>query len=316
MNSSIQHRTRVIDGTALHWAEAGAGRPLVLLHGLSDSHRTWSRVARTLSATHRVLMLDLAGHGLSERPDASYSLDWHAQVVGRWIDSLGLEEIDLVGHSYGGGVAQFLLLSHADRVRRLGLVAAGGLGREVALGLRLLSLPGADKVIQPFLGIGTRLSLRFAGAHTTEDRRWQARANSAPGTARALVRTIRGVINIRGQTRRFLDHAHEVSRLPPLAVYWGERDRIIPVAHARQAVNRLAGAHLTTFTNSGHFPQLEQPKQFVRALAGFLNDFDARRVQLVVGSAPPTRFGWLRAGFATVGERLRRLWGEAPSSPA
>jgi hypothetical protein len=130
------------------------------------------------------------------------------------------------------------------------------------------------------------------------------------------VRTIRGVINIRGQTRRFLDHAHEVSRLPPLAVYWGERDRIIPVAHARQAVNRPAGAHLTTFTNSGHFPQLEQPKQFVRALAGFLNDFDARRVQLVVGSAPPTRFGWLRAGFATVGERLRRLWGEAPSSPA
>jgi len=81
-------------------------------------------------------------------------------------------------------------------------------------------------------------------------------------------------------------------------------------------VDRLAGAHLTTFPNCGHFPQLEQPKQFVRALAGFLDDSDERRVQLVVGPEPPTRFGWLRVRIAAVGERLRRLWGGAPSAPA
>jgi pimeloyl-ACP methyl ester carboxylesterase len=316
MDSSIARRTRLVDGTLLHWAEAGAGRPLILLHGLSDSHRTWHHVVRTMSATHRVLMLDLPGHGLSGRPDASYSLEWHAHIIGRWIDILGLEDIDLVGHSYGGGVAQFMLLSHADRVRRLGLVAAGGMGREVALGLRLLSLPGVDRVIQPFLGIGTRFSLRAIGAHTNDERRWQARANSAPGTARALVRTIRGVIDIRGQTRHFLEHAQEVSRLPPIAVYWGERDPIIPVAHAHRAVTHLTGARLRTFPNCGHFPHLEQPKQFLPALAAFLEDSDARRARLVVDVEPLAQSGWLRSGIAAFGERLRRLWRGAPSSPA
>src|SRR4051812_41000341 len=123
MHDSTRRITRIAE-TDIHWVEAGSGPPLVLLHGLTDSHRTWSRVAPTLARNHRVLMPDLAGHGLSSRPDASYSLAWHAKVIGEWLDSLGIEQTDVVGHSFGGGVAQWLLLERRERVRRLGLVAA------------------------------------------------------------------------------------------------------------------------------------------------------------------------------------------------
>lgn len=304
-----KHQSTAIDGTALHWAELGRGRPLVLLHGLSDSHRTWRRVAHQMSHSHRVLMLDLAGHGLSGRPDASYDLGWHAAAVARWIDALGLDDIDLVGHSFGGGVAQYLLLSHHERVRRLGLVATGGMGREVGLGLRLLSIPGSEHVIQPFLGVGTWIALRTVcrDAFSTRAARWQAWANSAPGTARAMARTVRGVIDIGGQHRHFLDRAHEIGRLPPIAIYWGERDPILPVAQAYCA-SSITGARLTTFPGCGHFPHLEEPDGFAGALATFLDDSEARRARVVVGATPPAHRPWYRWCLGAAIAGLRRLW--------
>jgi pimeloyl-ACP methyl ester carboxylesterase len=294
------HESSTIDGIELHWAEVGEGRPLVLLHGLSDSHRTWHRVAREMSCKRRVLMLDLPGHGLSGRPDASYQLDWHADVVGAWMDHLGLDDVDFVGHSFGGGVAQFLLLSHAERIRRLCLVASGGLGREVSLGLRLLSLPGAEYVVQPFLGVGTSIVLtRLSGrGFSAADCHWQARVNSTPGSARALVRTVRGVIDLGGQHRQFLDRAHEVERLPAIAMFWGEHDDILPVAHGRRVVDAMEGVELTTFADCGHFPHLQQPEQFLASLSAFLFDEHVQRARVMapMTSSPAP---WLRRGLAT-----------------
>src|SRR5450755_2478294 len=79
---------REIDGVKLHWIEYGEASdrpPVVLLHGLNDSHLTWRQIAPVLSRSRRVLVLDLPGHGLSGRPDASYELSWYAQTIARWI---------------------------------------------------------------------------------------------------------------------------------------------------------------------------------------------------------------------------------------
>ena len=160
-----------VAGTNIFHEEAGTGRPLVLLHGLNDTHRTWRPVMRELARTRRVLVPDLPGCGLSGRPDASYALDWQANVVNSWLGELGLDEVDVVGHSYGGGVALQMLLLRPQRVRRLGLVAAGGLGREVTFELRLASLPRVVELFgQPFMvPLGAR-ALRAGGHHTRSPR--------------------------------------------------------------------------------------------------------------------------------------------------
>src|SRR5258706_136870 len=108
--------------------EAGRDPPVLLLHGLNDSHRTWREIWPRLPG-RRVLMLDLPGHGMSSRPDAPYTLDWNAAQVARFIEHLDLRDLDVVGHSYGGGVAQWLLLKCRPRIRRLALLPSGGLGR-------------------------------------------------------------------------------------------------------------------------------------------------------------------------------------------
>ncbi len=261
-----------IDGCGLHWVELGSGSPLVLLHGLCDSHRTWMKVAPLLAQNHRVLMLDLAGHGLSERPDASYSLAWHAGLVGGWLTALGLEGVDLVGHSYGGGVALWMmLLAERARIRTLGLVAAGGLGRDVSVPLRLASLPFVvERFGQRFMAPGTRLALNAAGgAFEGEEIARLSAMNGTAGTARAFARSVRDVIDWRGQHRHVLDGGRGLS-LPPVGLFWGDRDPIIPMSHATETASLLGGAPIAAFAGCGHFPHRQEPEGFVKALEAFL----------------------------------------------
>jgi pimeloyl-ACP methyl ester carboxylesterase len=262
-----------ISGTDLYWEESGQGRPLVLLHGMSDSGHTFNRVAPLFAQRRRVIVPDLPGHGRSGRPAAPYDLAWFSSVLTRWTEEIGLSEYDLVGHSLGGGIAQYMLLQAGGRVRRLGLVATGGFGPQVAWPIRLASLPGIlERVGQPFMSAGTALGVRLCGGRfSRHDRQHLCRHNARPGTARALGRTIRSVIDLRGQCVHFLDHAHRIGELPPVSVFWGERDPIIPVAHADSVADLLDGVSVTRF-RCGHYPHRELPRAFVQAVERFLEE--------------------------------------------
>ncbi len=251
----------------------GRGRPLLLLHGLGDSHRTWKYVAPALAADRRVIMPDLAGHGRSSRPDASYALGWHSGVVARWASAIGLDEIDVVAHSFGGGVAQMMLLEPRPRIRRLVLVAAGGLGQEVRMSLRLASIPWiVERVGQPFMKLGTKLTLGGArNAFFDEDIRELCRMNGTRGTARAFSRTVRGVIDLRGQHRSFYQRGHEIRVLPPIRVLWGSKDPIIPAEHGDRFARAVDGVVVKRFEGCGHYLHREEPARFVREVKSFLD---------------------------------------------
>jgi pimeloyl-ACP methyl ester carboxylesterase len=297
-----RHLTRV-SGVHLHWAEAGRGRPTILLHGVCDSHRAWRKVVPALSRSRRLLMPDLPGHGLSDRPDAPYTVDWYGWMVGAWIDSLGLRSFDLVGHSYGGGVAQMLLLTHAGRIDRLALVGSGGLGHEVSFALRLWSaLRSAERVAQPLVARGTRVALAsLLPGSDPEDVDFMSWMNAMPGTGRALSRTVQAAIDWKGQKLQFFDRAAELPRLlPRMALFWGNRDPIIPVEHAKALVARAEHITLTEFEGCGHWPQLEQPEAFAVALSAFLGDPAWARARLRDVTPIPALPRWRRL--------LRALW--------
>lgn len=275
-------RTKVLNTEVFH-EEMGQGRPLVLLHGLSDSHRTWRSILPALARTRRVLTPDLPGCGLSDRPDACYSLDWQAQVMHAWLGELGIDRADVVAHSYGGGVAQYMLLMKPHRIDRLALIAAGGLGRDVSLELRLASLPWVvERLGQPVMSVVAAHALRIVGGViNAAEAEWMRQINKLPGTARAFSRTVRDVINWRGQTRHFLDRAKEIERFPPTALFWGSADRVIPLAHGLSTLQLLRGAELTTFEGSGHFPHHDKPQEVVRALTEFLDNPHPKPVRFV-----------------------------------
>jgi pimeloyl-ACP methyl ester carboxylesterase len=271
----MRHWYSDADGTRIHCAELGKPRgsapPLVLLHGLNDSHLTWKHVAPALAADRHVLMPDLPGHGRSGRPNASYTLAWHAHTIAEWLKASGLEQVDVLGHSYGGGVAQMLLLECPERVRRLVLVSPGGLGRGVGLAVRLASLPLAVEYFgQPWMARGTRWVLR--GLRDEADIAELCAQNSEPGSARAFARSVRDVVCWRGQRRLFLEHVEEVASLPPILVCWGDRDRMIPFTQGKAFAERVDGVVFKAFAGAGHWLHHEQPALLVETVRAFLDD--------------------------------------------
>ncbi len=117
------------------WGPPGAP-PLLLLHGITGQARSWDRVARALTPEHRVLALDLRGHGESEAaPDGDYRVVTLAADLAAVIEALALGPCVVVGHSLGGRVAIAHAAAHPEQVSRLVLVdapaetAPGGLAR-------------------------------------------------------------------------------------------------------------------------------------------------------------------------------------------
>jgi pimeloyl-ACP methyl ester carboxylesterase len=245
----------------------------VLLHGLTDCNRTWTHLILRLARHRRVLAPDLPGHGLSERPDASYELGWYAHLLGRWLEASDLETVDVVGHSFGGGVALMMLPEFRHRIRRVILVSSGGLGREITILLRLASIPHiVEHFGQPFMGTGTKLAIMAGGgAFSRKDVARLSAINAQSGSARAFARTVRDLVGWRGQRRSFLQRPPELV-LPPIAVFWGDRDSIIPISHARALAKSMDGVRLTVFEGCGHYLHQQQPDAFVRSVGRFLDD--------------------------------------------
>lgn len=269
-----QHMTEV-NGSPIAWVELGKGRPLVLLHGLGDSNRSWRRAAPLLANQFRVLMPDLPGHGLSGRPDAPYTLAWYADTLLAWMDAIGLEDVDLCGHSFGGGIAQWMVLADTSRVRTLALVAAGGLGRDVAMGLRLTAFPVLGRWLTPaFMAVGTWAMMHQATGtsfrHEPSEIDRAIWLNRAPGSGRAFHRTVVGCVDLFGQHKQTWQRIAEVPVLPPTCVFWGEDDKIIPLRHCHTARERMRGVRVLTYPKCGHFMHLEAARKFSRDLRDFV----------------------------------------------
>lgn len=109
----------VSNGIRLHYAEhPGDGPTLVLTHGLTANACFFDALAGALTPALTVLAVDLRGRGLSDKPDAGYTMDDHAADILGLLDELGIERANLGGHSFGGLLTYYLAANHADRVAR------------------------------------------------------------------------------------------------------------------------------------------------------------------------------------------------------
>jgi pimeloyl-ACP methyl ester carboxylesterase len=256
-----------------------AAPALLLLHGIGDSSDTWRDLVPVLARDHMVIAPDLLGHGRSDKPRADYSISAFANGLRDLLGILGVESASVVGHSLGGGVAMQFAYQYPHLCERLVLVSSGGVGREVNPVLRLVSLPNADVALHLLRLPAARLTGHLAAAALR--RTGLAIGQDAPDLVRvfdalpdatsraAVVRTLRAVVDWRGQVVTMLDRAYLARGLPTLLV-WGSRDPIIPAGHAHAAHAALPGSRLEIFDGAGHFPHHSDPVRFVRVIEDFL----------------------------------------------
>ncbi|MEZ5210088.1 alpha/beta fold hydrolase [Gordonia sp. (in: high G+C Gram-positive bacteria)] len=293
----IEYHT--IHGHRRAYRIAGEGPAILLIHGIGDNSSTWEEVIGELARDHTVIAPDLLGHGLSEKPKADYSVAAFANGMRDLLVVLGITKVTVVGHSLGGGVAMQFCYQFPRFVQRLVLVAAGGVTHDVNPVLRLASVPGMPTAMRA-LGLpgvlpllrGTARALdradeagsipeRLAPRNVITDHRDLLRIIGDLSDARAqsaFIRTLRAVVDWRGQTITMLDRAYLTEPLP-LLVVWGDKDTVIPVHHAHLAGAVIPHAEVEIFAGAGHFPFRDDPDRFVTLLRGFLartepNEFD------------------------------------------
>ncbi len=273
----LQHIS--IHGHTVSYRSSGSGPVVVLIHGMAGSSTTWEPILDQLAEHCTVLAPDLLGHGDSAKPRGDYSLGAHASSIRDLMMALGHERATIVGQSFGGGVAMQFAYQYPDRCERLVLVASGGLGQEVALLLRALTLPGVEHL----LPIACNTRVRGAGDAVTGwlDRfglrpvpvvaeMWRSFASLSDGETReAFTHTLRAVVDRHGQRVNASDRLYLAAAVPTLIV-WGDRDPIIPLAHGVTAHDAIPGSRLEIFEGVGHYPHCEQPERFVEVLVDFL----------------------------------------------
>jgi pimeloyl-ACP methyl ester carboxylesterase len=175
-----------------------------------------------------------------------------------------------------------------ERCERLVLVSSGGLGREVSRLLRTLSLPGAEQMFPLFcsprlLDVGNRLASWIGDAFVRPapavEEMLRSYASLADGdTRRAFFRTLRSVVDARGQSVSAVDRLYLAALVPTLIV-WGSRDPLIPVEHAHAAHEAIPGSRLEIFDDVGHFPHCEAPERFADALTEFVETTEPASAQ-------------------------------------
>lgn len=277
MDFGLQETT--LHGHRVAYRLAGSGAPIVLIHGITSSSATWEKVAGALAERHTVLVPDLLGHGSSAKPRGDYSMGAFASGIRDLVVALEIGPATIVGHSLGGGVAMQFTYQFPERSQRLALVASGGLGSDLHGFLRAATLPGSEVVI-PLLANNQVLSAGRAvgraldrlGLRLGTDALEIARGHASLGdseTRAAFVQTLRASIDPTGQRVRATDRLYLATQLP-LLILWGARDRIIPVAHGRNAHDLVPGSRLEVFEGAGHFPHLDEPERFVATLEEWL----------------------------------------------
>lgn len=266
---SAASRTRlwfagVRDGTAqvgphrLHYLVAGSGRPVVLLHGLGGYGLQWGDYIPALAESGaRVYAPDLLGFGRSDRPDVDYSTPLETEVLRGFLDSLHVQQADLVGLSMGGWVAANFARLYPDRVRRLVLVDAAGM--MVAPGGPTHTLPRSPEDV-------VRMMQLVSSGRTSAPwpfRRGYVRevAPLAPVFERFHRNRKLGIGNIDGQLATVT--------MPALLV-WGALDQLTPLAAAHEYHRQLPQSELVVLENCGHIAAMDCKSHVLPEVRAFL----------------------------------------------
>lgn len=262
-------------GVRLHYLDSGpaSAPPVLLVHGFGDNGFSWDGWTKILAARHRVLVVDLPGHGLTEAPAGfAATPEGYAELLDVFLAKLGLAQAAVAGNSLGGAVAWTLALRHPDKVGALILVDAAGWPSESLkkppLAFRLMQYQAGRDLIAsidntPLIREGLKKDVVDQSV-LTEDfiRRW-ADLQRLPGHRTILMSLRPGAIAA--------SNAVLAGITAPTLILWGADDQLIDVAAAHKFADAIPHAKLIIYPDVGHLPQVDAPERSARDVAAFLD---------------------------------------------
>jgi non-heme chloroperoxidase len=248
----------------LPYVEQGdaTGVPVVMLHGVTDSWRSFEHVLPYLPDDVRAIAVTQRGHGEAPKPESGYLIEDLAGDVVDLLDELGVERAVVVGHSMGSWVTQRVAIDHPERV--LGIVLAGSFGAR----------PGDDPEMQAFAAEMASVRDPITDQIARDFQESTVASTLPPGQmdtfvseslkvpARVWSQTFTGFLEI--------DHTEGLAGLAtPALLVWGEQDAFIPRETQDELLESLANARLEVYESTGHAVHWDRPERFARDVVAF-----------------------------------------------
>lgn len=271
-------------GARMHYLHAGSGRPMVLIHGLVGSSCNWRRNLSVLAQEASVYAIDQLNMGKSQRIHGlDASLEATADRVAAFMDAVGIESAEIVGHSHGGSVALMLAARHPERVRSLILFApANPFSKLDRVLVRLYTTPlgRVAALTAPHLPIRLQrfaLGRMYGNPARIADGCLQGYTDGlrVPGTIRHILTIVRGWFANMAALKAVLPRVASV----PTLLIWGDRDRAVDHHSATQLQRVLWNSELRIMRGAGHIVFEELPEESNRMMLDWMHrDFAASHV--------------------------------------
>ena len=267
---ALEPRTIDAGGVQTSYLEAGAGEPVVMLHGSGpgvSAIANWQHNIGALAQRFRVLAPDIVGFGATQRPDdVVYSLRTWTDQIWAFLDAHGIEKTAIVGNSLGGRIALQMATDCPDRITKMVLMGAPGVGMTLTDGLAALRAydPSHDAMrellrnyfaVDPAMITDELVAIRYEASI----------ADGAFESYRAMFFDPRHTGSELGITE---DEARAITT-PALLVH-GREDRVVPMQVSVTMLGLLPNADLHVFSACGHWTQIERAEEFSALVSDYL----------------------------------------------
>jgi 2-hydroxy-6-oxonona-2,4-dienedioate hydrolase len=271
---SYEVKTIDVNGVPTRALRAGAGEPIIFLHGISGHLEAFVRtVPGHVRAGMEVHLIDMLGHGYTGKPDIPYTVDRLAEHVLGYMDACGLQSANVTGLSLGGWVTGWLLVNHPERVRRATMVLAAG---NPAMG---------TPEVAEFLGRTTTAAVMSDDREQTRSRLQQVIHDNDLVTEelvdvrfaiyhqpefRARLSNILTLVQA-DMYQKFMLQPEELNNVKnEVLLAWSEEDAYSDVTGASYYTDNLPNHKLMVFKDAGHWPPYERPDTFAEINTKFI----------------------------------------------
>ena len=261
----VEEKFLKIDGHKIRYLESGNSKnTLVLLHGLGASAERWINVIPIFSKNYSVIVPDLIGFGLSDKPHLDYTPDLFSDFLEKFFTQTGIIRPNLIGSSLGGQIAANYTSSHTNEVEKLILVSPAGAMTQSTPALDAYVMAAlypseqtAKNAFELMEGSGEEVPQEIVAGFVER--------MQLPNAKLAFMSTILGLKNSKPITGKL------GSITTPTMIIWGSDDPVIPIHYSDSFVSSIQDCRFFRMDGCGHTPYVQDPQTFASKSLEFLN---------------------------------------------
>lgn len=262
----VEEKFLQIDGNKIRYLESGDSKQtLVLVHGLGASAERWEHVIPLFADNFRIIVPDLIGFGLSDKPQVDYTPEFFSEFLEKFFVASGTKRPYLVGSSLGGQISVEYTVSHPNNVEKLVLVSPAGVMKQSTPALDAYIIAAlypnehsAKNAFELMEGSGDNIDQKIINGFIERMR--------LPNAKLAFMSTVLGLKNSELITSKLS------SISVPTLIIWGSRDPVIPINHADSFVSAIQDCQFFRMDGCGHTPYVQNPSTFASKVLEFLNN--------------------------------------------